>query len=275
MSIIHSTPNASGSDRRACSLYGQKERLLDIWPVLRDSPLTRLFGYSPFIHHAFEMNRDLLTTLPPREQYYPCSEPPATYASVVPAYNPPQRCLDPYAPIPGLLAIHLRRGDFEAHCAHLAKWSAAWFGFNSFPAFPDQWTKLEGAGWGETTEENMAVYMRRCYPDIPQIVAKIEEVRATPAARGVRDLYIMTNGRPEWVAELKAAVKATGGWDKIASSRDLTLTAEQKEVAQAMDMMIGEKAQVMIGNGVSVPCALHPRGFRADWHILRPRSGRA
>lgn len=98
----------------------------------------------------------------------------------------------------------------------------------------------------------MAVYMRRCFPDVEQIVKKIEEVRRTKAASGVRDLYIMTNGKPEWVNELKTAINETGGWGKIASSRDMEFTPEEKEVAQAVDMMIGEKAQVLIGNGVSV-----------------------
>lgn len=237
------------------SLYGQKERLLDIWPILSESPIVKLFGYSPLIHSAFETNRDLFTSLPFGEPYFPCSE-PATSASPITtalATKPPTRCNDPYQPIPGLLALHLRRGDFKDHCAHLAKWSASWMGFNSFPQFPDQWVKPEGGGWGETTDENMALYMRRCYPSVAQIVARVDEIRQHPASRGLKDVYIMTNGDREWVKELKAALRAMGGWDKIASSRDMTITREQKEVAQAVDMMIGEKAQVMVGNGVSVP----------------------
>lgn len=124
-------------------------------------------------------------------------------------------------------------------------------GFNSFPQFPDQWVKPEGGGWGETTDENLALYMKRCYPDIGQITARIAEVRKNAASKGLKDIYIMTNGDREWVKDLKAALKAMGGWDKIASSRDMTITKEQKEVAQAVDMMIGERAQVVIGNGVS------------------------
>ena len=124
-------------------------------------------------------------------------------------------------------------------------------GFNSFPEFADQWVPLEGGGWGETTEENMAIYMRRCYPTIEQIVTRIEEIRRSPAGRGLKDIFIMTNGKLDWVQELKDALFAMGGWEKIASSRDMVITKEQKEVAQAVDMMIGERAQVIIGNGVS------------------------
>jgi hypothetical protein len=234
------------------SLYGQKDRLLDIWPVLSESPILRLFGYSPLIHAAFHANFDLFSTLPVREPYFPCSPAPGYSTNNSLQTVPPSRCSDLYQPIPGLLALHLRRGDFEGHCEHLAKWGAAWMGFNSFPSFPDQWTPLEGGGWGETTDENLEVYMQRCYPTIEQIVERIEDVRKAPASNGLKDIYVMTNGKPEWVEELKMALREKGGWDKIASSRDMVITKEQKEVSQAVDMMIGERAQVIIGNGVSL-----------------------
>ena len=233
------------------SLYGQKDRLLDIWPILKESPVLKLFGYSPLIHSAFNANLELFTTPQIIEPYFPCSGIPGENMKDALQSEPPSRCADPYQPIPGLLALHLRRGDFDGHCQHLAKWSSEWMGFNSFPSFPDQWTKPEGAGWGETTEENVQLYMRRCFPTVEQIVTRIEEVRKSPAAKGLKDIYIMTNGKPDWVADLKAALRSQGGWDKIASSRDLIITREQKEVAQAIDMMIGEKAQILIGNGVS------------------------
>ncbi|GJE93721.1 O-fucosyltransferase family protein [Phanerochaete sordida] len=232
-------------------MYGQKERLLDIWPVLRESPIVKLFGYSPLIHATYEANRHLFTTLPFYEPYFPCSAVPGSTTDGDLQKLPPARCSDPYQPIPGLLALHLRRGDFADHCQNLARWNAAWMGFNSFPSFPDQWVRPESGGNGESTPENMDMYMRRCYPSIEQIVARLQEVRAHPASKGLKDVYIMTNGKPDWVDELKGAMRAMGGWDKIASSRDMTLDAEQKEVAQAVDMMVGERAQVIIGNGWS------------------------
>ena len=61
----------------------------------------------------------------------------------------------------------------------------------------------------------------------------------------------MANGKREWVAELKEAFLVTGHWDNIASSRDLELNDEQQYVAQAADMLIGQRADVFIGNGVS------------------------
>ena len=60
----------------------------------------------------------------------------------------------------------------------------------------------------------------------------------------------MTNGARPWVTELKDALRETGGWNLIASSRDLELNWEQQYIAQAVDMLIGQRAQVIIGNGV-------------------------
>ena len=75
-------------------------------------------------------------------------------------------------------------------------------------------------------------------------------------------VYIMTNGASEWVAHLKAALAATGHFAHVASSRDLVLSWEQKYVAQAVEMLVGERAQVFIGNGVRVPLlSPHPFSF--------------
>lgn len=60
----------------------------------------------------------------------------------------------------------------------------------------------------------------------------------------------MTNGPRPWVADLKAGLKKTGHWSKVATSRDMQLTPEQKYIAQAIDMLVGHRAQVIIGNGV-------------------------
>ena len=96
----------------------------------------------------------------------------------------------------------------------------------------------------------MSHYLKSCLPDIEQIVAKVKEVRQMEVAKGLKSIYIMTNGARPWVAELKEALHETGGWDLIASSRDLKLDWEQKYISQAVDMLIGQRAQVIIGNGV-------------------------
>jgi hypothetical protein len=90
--------------------------------------------------------------------------------------------------------------------------------------------------------------MKHCFPTIQQIVDKVTEVQKV--SEGLRNVYVMTNGGSSWLEELMAALKKVHKWDQIASSRDLKLNWEQKYVAQTVDMMIGQRAQVFIGNGV-------------------------
>ena len=233
---------------KTCRIFGS-ERVLDIFPGFVKSPIMAGFRWSPPIESAFENNRPLISPLTFFDKHL----------SNLPFFRPTIR----YPMISGLLVLHIRRGDFSEHCAHLARWSSTFNGFNSFPELPDQFEPPPGAGWGENTPENMALYMQRCFPSIEQIAAKVAAVRETQAGRGLRNVYIMTNGAKEWVEELKAALFALGGFEHVTGSRDVKLSWEQKYVAQAVDMLIGQRAQVLIGNGVSVAfvwwsCAQRP-----------------
>jgi hypothetical protein len=96
----------------------------------------------------------------------------------------------------------------------------------------------------------------------------------------LRKIYIMTNGDAEFLQELKEglhidalrSLSATApaaddddnsglltdfdydfvwGWDDISTSRDLDLGWETKYVAQGMDMYVGQRAELFIGNGFS------------------------
>ncbi|KAH9830479.1 uncharacterized protein C8Q71DRAFT_367854 [Rhodofomes roseus] len=212
-------------------------RVLDIFPGFAKSPIMTLFRWSPLIESAFAVNRPVIS-------------PPTFLDKLLPSI-PFLRPSTPYPMISGLLVLHIRRGDFAEHCAHLARWSSLFNGFNSFPELPDQFEPPPGAGWGENTPENTQLYMQRCFPTVEQIVEKVRDVRATRAGRGLRNVYIMTNGAKEWVDELKAALFAMGGLERVTGSRDVLLNWEQKYVAQAVDMLIGQRAQVLIGNGFS------------------------
>lgn len=214
-------------------------RVLDIFPGFAQSPIMTQFRWSPLVEDAVTTNRPVFSPATGLEPYIPSFP----FFGAGTDY--------PYTPLPGLLVLHVRRGDFEGHCQHLAKWSSDWNGFNQFPELPDKFERFPGATWGETTEENMQMYLQRCFPSVEQIVEKVEEVYATPAGEGLRNVYVMTNGGKEWVDELKSALRKTGHFKKVASSRDLRLSWEQKYVAQAVDMLIGQRAQVLIGNGFS------------------------
>lgn len=208
---------------------GSGKRLLDIWPSLSKSPIITKFGWSPLIQSAYKTNKHL---------FQPSS------AAVAPASAP--------AVFEGLLALHIRRGDFADHCHHLARWSSEYNGFNTFADFPDRFMPLPGGGQGESTPENTDFYFEHCYPDIQQIVKKVMDIKTERRTRGqtIDRVYIMTNGPSDWLAQLRSALYAAHSWKGVGTSRDLSLSWEQKYVAQALDMFIGQWAHVFVGNGV-------------------------
>ena len=75
----------------------------------------------------------------------------------------------------------------------------------------------------------------------------------------------MTNGSPEWVEELKKALMKDYPWKQISSSWQMQVNWEQMFTAQAVDMMIGQRADVFIGNGVRV----YMNAFLSDPHFYR------
>jgi hypothetical protein len=206
------------------SILGNR-RMLAIWPYLGISPVTTQWEWSPLIHDAYKRNRQL---------FVPESSARSSHSGLVENYA---------ESIPGLLALHVRRGDFQEHCVNLAKWSSNWNAFNMFPEFIDKYQT------GTTEEETVQIYLTHCFPTIEEIVQKVTQVRIE-SEQPLTHIYVMTNGPVAWVAELKEALGSSGDWDQIETSRDLDLTWEQKYVAQALDMFVAQRAEVLIGNGV-------------------------
>ncbi|EGN95083.1 hypothetical protein SERLA73DRAFT_187372 [Serpula lacrymans var. lacrymans S7.3] len=236
-------------------IFGSR-RILSLWPTLSKSPMLLQFSWSPLILNAFTENEHLISSKPSSSRFpyftetYPTLPPPETH-DLTPLLTPPH--IDP---IRGLLVLHIRRGDFQGHCQHLANWSADWNGLNAFPSLPDKFDRPTDGGWGETSDENMQMYLKKCFPSIEQIVEKIQEVLADQdrlygKARELKRIYIMTNGAMEWVNELRSALMNIKKWESVVSSRELQLSWEAKYVAQTVDMLIGQRAQVFIGNGFS------------------------
>ncbi|PCH34412.1 hypothetical protein WOLCODRAFT_61697 [Wolfiporia cocos MD-104 SS10] len=216
------------------SIFGSRDRLLDVWPSFSRSPVVTEFAWSPLIELAFDANREIFAPSATAEPFLLSS--PFTG-------NNAER----YTPIPGLLALHIRRGDFEEHCRKLPGWGSSYVGYASFPEFGDRLHIPPGA----EPEERAEIYRRHCFPEIDEIVSKVEEVHASEAGRGLRHVFVMTNGSREWLAQLEAALMRSGIWTSVTSSRDLLLNAEQEYVKQAVDMLIGHRSQVFIGNGFS------------------------
>lgn len=228
------------------SMFGAPHKMLPDWEKISHSPILQLFGWSTLAHSAFEANRHLFSPAPLIEQY-------VTTRSC-------SNCIDPYRPLDGLLAIHLRRGDFLEHCVNLGNWGAGFNAFNSFPDFLDPWQQPQG-----DQDARMAVYLRRCIPTIEQIVEKVTEIRRSDAGQSLRNIYVMSNGDKGWLGELEVALRRANKWDRIATSRDMVLTPEQRYTSQTTDMLIGQRAQVFIGNGVRTPITVPSLLYRTDY----------
>lgn len=199
------------------------------------------FAWSSLVHDALSANIHLFTDKP---------EPVNRPSSPIRLLQPDDDVEDGKL-IPGLLAIHIRRGDYAEHCRNLAKWGAEFMGWLRHPLLIDHFDKPPMAG-KEDTEDIAETYRQRCFPSIDEIAAKVDAVRWTPEGHGLRRLYIMTNEQTGWVNELKSKIMGTGGWDGVSSSRDLSLIPEQNYIGQAIDMAIGMRSQVFIGNGVGL-----------------------
>ncbi|KIK62348.1 hypothetical protein GYMLUDRAFT_72588 [Collybiopsis luxurians FD-317 M1] len=306
-------------------MFGSTQ-ILTLWPSLSQSPIIRQFSHSPLILGAFERNRHLfgVADVPvPREKqgffhflasFFFFSSPPlieeqvpialsSNSSDLVPLHQ--LSSIYPHAPanpgindtIPGLLVLHIRRGDFEEHCHNLAEWGSVFNGFNSFDDIREQdgfeFAKAEHPGDAPTMPEVIegvseearleaytaakkdydnrkakyesakADYLVHCYPDINQIVKQVRQIREQVARQGsvpLTHIYVMTNGRPPFLAELRAALEADAinnnplglpPWESIYTSRDLELGWEERYVAQALDMYVAQRAEVFVGNGFS------------------------
>ncbi|KAI5117565.1 hypothetical protein M0805_009643 [Coniferiporia weirii] len=212
-------------------LFGS-ERVLSLWPSLSISPIVKDFAWSPLVTAGVARNLALLT---------PSPSSPSLDNPGVPDLGARDDSFH------GLVAVHLRRGDYVRHCPRLAQWGATYMGYNQFTSLPDRFSPPE-FGALNSLDGRTDYYMAHCWPDVPAIVAKLAEVRAgNPELRRV---YVLTNGWGWWVDELRAAL-LKDGWDGLRSSLDVVVDAEQKYVAMAIDMAIAERAEVFVGNGFS------------------------
>lgn len=217
-------------------LWGS-DRILSLWENFSTSPTSQLLRTSPIVNAAVARNEYLFLPQGPR---------PAHPVST-----------DPYD---RMLAMHIRRGDYNEACVHLAKWNSTFYSWNLLEALPDPFVPPSGGSWGWNTPENTAKYMEHCLPTFDAIVRKVRESRleyinAAPVGTQRRTLdvvFLLTNDRSEWLAQVKRALREDG-WNTIVTSADLELDQEQIDVNMAVDMDIARRAAVFIGNGVSGP----------------------
>jgi hypothetical protein len=112
-----------------------------------------------------------------------------------------------------------------------------------------------GAGEGETSASTWETYRQHCFPTEAESAATIARARAEYHAmypsRQLDVLYILTNANKKWVEEF-ARMARRDGWGTVVGSPNLVLDTEQREMGMAVDMEIGRRAEVFIGNGVSM-----------------------
>ena len=180
------------------------------------------------------MNRELISPVTELEPYL----------STLPLTKSAER----YLPIPGLLALHVPRGIHQDYCQSLVADNQGFNGFNALPFLPDALNTSALADMHDS--QRMVLYHRRCLPIIQEIVRRVDNIRRSPIGWGLRNVYIATNGQTPWLLELKTALRRMGGWTSVTSTRDLVLNREQRYVKQAVDMLVAQRAQVFVGNGV-------------------------
>lgn len=202
--------------------FFDSSRILSLWPELARSPIITEYLWSPLVYSILLRN-------------FPILQPesiPALYEFS--ANNT----------LTGLVAIHLRRGDFRRHCPRLAGWRAQYNGLNQLPELPD---KFDSSLYTYESDEYNDYYAEHCLPTVEQLVSRLSEIRKEN--RGLKRIYVLTNAWGFWLNGLKEAL-LKDGWENFRSTLDLSLDPKQTQVAAAVDMTIAERSHVFIGNGV-------------------------
>ncbi|KAJ7473632.1 hypothetical protein B0H11DRAFT_2036669 [Mycena galericulata] len=206
-------------------------RLLTLWDALSQSPISRLLSASPIVHAAVNHNMYLFL---PR------------------GARPPHPV--PRDPFRRMLAIHLRRGDYEGHCGWMAYINNGFYGWSQFEHLPDRFVPEPDAPGKDER------FLARCWPDVAAVVTKVAEARRdylghaadldrTLGSATLDVIYVLTNDKSEWIGEVRKAL-FQDGWT-VATSQDLVLDTEQTDVSMAVDMEIARRAEVFVGNGWS------------------------
>ncbi|KAG8925484.1 hypothetical protein FRC02_009624 [Tulasnella sp. 418] len=269
-------------------------RILSIWPSLSSSPILTRFSWSTLVKSAVYRNLPLFYSAPslptPPSSSSSSSKsdstvsppklpsksndgnssgghrhpPPPSLSSLnYQSNSQPGSSTNTSTTIGGLLAIHLRRGDFRIHCHWLADRLEPFAGWNQFSFLKDRFKPPDDMDGVLTRGRKHAAYMERCWPSVEQVVEKLEMTKRDHPL--LDKVFVLTNGKKEWVRELKAAL--TQGyqnttvvedeyvehyrWSSVITSRDLSILRNEREVDQAVDMEIARRAEVFIGNGFS------------------------
>ncbi|KAJ7035806.1 hypothetical protein C8F04DRAFT_1394600 [Mycena alexandri] len=244
-------------------LFIGSHRILSVWPTYSVAPTLKYFAWSPLIAQALSHNFHILSPAAVPTSLSPSGAPsPSPLNNSFASFRPYQPSTPPIA---GLLGLHVRRGDFEAHCVRLvdAGWEYNAWNLLGTPAYANNdsvWPALPDyldvrVAEGETRHE---AAMRHCWPSREAMVQRVRDVRAGAGpnaasrqvqAKALNRIYISTDASRAFILELTADLQAEG-WE-VFSSFDLELNMEEKAVAQAVDMSVLVAAEEFVGVGFS------------------------
>ncbi|KAG6861312.1 hypothetical protein C0995_001631 [Termitomyces sp. Mi166 len=210
-------------DSKEKVIFDRANRIVSLWPEFSRSPIITKYLWSPLVYSAVLRN-------------FPVLQP----ESIPALYD-----FSANTTLSGLIALHLRRGDYRRHCPRLAEWRSQYNGLNQLSELPD---KFDSSPYTYKSDEYNDYYMEHCLPTVEQLVSRLSDIRKEN--RGLKRVYVLTNAWGFWLNGLKKAL-LKDGWEDLKSTLDLSLDSKQSQVAAAVDMAIAERSQVFVGNGVS------------------------
>ncbi|KAF6744124.1 hypothetical protein DFP72DRAFT_826345 [Ephemerocybe angulata] len=224
--------------------FGSREHVAPLVPKLIESPVLGQFSWSPLVEDAVKRTAAAIGITSESDDTMPHT-------------------------VPGLLAVHLRRGDYSRHCARLSLWESNFMGFAYADGVMDQLNitqalqeEREHIEDGATVDRRKALeqhYMKRCLPSIPQIVQRAREVReywahmAHPSASytPLTRILLLSNGWPAWLLELSDALEKEG-WEVVDPDAGIRKgIGKMQDIDVAVDMALAERAEAFLGNGFS------------------------
>jgi hypothetical protein len=157
------------------------------------------------------------------------------------------------------MALHLRRGDFEDHCKILGERHE---GTTTWATLPF----LQPAMFPPSLDiSNATSIMQHCYPTLYRILDAVShQARSHPHLRTLHVLHDGTWDHPLVYLQyykLAEALKNTAwaekqGWKngpmlRVTHSGDLPITKGERDWSVCVDVELGRRAEVFIGNGYS------------------------
>ncbi|WVQ94802.1 hypothetical protein IAU59_001885 [Kwoniella sp. CBS 9459] len=233
----------AGSDQSCVRIIGEpfddeffdSKASLDLYESFVKSPVMKHFSFAPTV---LSIINKALPDLSPDSQPYDLE-------SVAHANGDPVRT----GMWKHVLALHLRRGkNWEMVCEEKGARAAPFVSFNKLPLLPGNENVPPPPSMVEATR--MGLYRAKCLPQTLDIIARARRMRKNHPL--LRSVYILTDADEDaWVKEIRMWLQSEG-WDHVwIGKEDVYPEWQDKEVGVAVDMEVGRRAGVFVGNGFS------------------------